>query len=346
MISRAHSGMGMAECWIMPGKIAMQIKRRALVALGSSALILGNRPALAATQSPVQQALDSFIALPATSAALVSVVQDTSRWEVAHNADGHLFMGSAVKTFILAEVLRQCESAQLSEDQPLPIDDQVRSLVSPVFAELSGRTPLRSVLEAMISHSDNTATDAALAVCGVAPVRALIAQANLQQTEIPTSTRQFFSYLAGAPYGTDLGWAGMEALQKGKSFGKSRLPLNRRETMASTAREMVAWYEKALSGTFFSEPETVTEYKRILAMGDAIALVVPAGIAAYAKGGSIDWEDFHCFALAGQMILDGTPATFCFAINWTGPARGVPLMFDAYRETAAGVLEATRKAFI
>ncbi|HTI02657.1 MAG TPA: serine hydrolase [Acidisoma sp.] len=323
----------------------MQIKRRALVALGTSALALGNSRTDAASQSPVQQALASFAALPATTGGLVSVVQGNSRWEVDHDADSHLFMGSAVKTFILAEVLRQCESGRLSEDQPILIDDRVRSLVSPVFADLSGHAPLRIVLEAMISHSDNTATDAALGACGVAPVRALIAQANLRQTEIPISTRQFFSYLAGAPYGTDLGWAGMEALRKGKDFGKTRVPLNGRETMASTAREMVAWYEKALSGAFFSKPETTTEYKRILSMGDAIPLVVPAGIAAYAKGGSIDWEDFHCFALAGQMILDGTPASFCFAINWTGPADGVAPMFDAYRQAVAGVLEAARKAF-
>lgn len=324
---------------------AMQIKRRTLVALGSSSLLMTSGTARAASQSPVQEALANFVALPAASTALVSVVQGTSRWEVGHNADGHLFMGSAVKTFILAEVLRQCEQARLSEDQLIPIDDRVRSLVSPVFADLSGRTPLRSVLEAMIAHSDNTATDAALAACGVAPVRALIAQAGLKQTEIPISTRQLFSYLAGAPYGTDIGWAGVEALRKGKNFGRSRAPLNSHETMASTAREMVAWYEKSLSGAFFANPETLTEYKRILAMGDAIALTVPDGIAAYAKGGSIDWEDFHCFALAGQMILDGTPATFCFTINWTGPANGVKPMFDTYRQAVAGVLAATRKAF-
>lgn len=323
----------------------MRIKRRALIASGGSALLLAGRPAFAASQSPVQQALARFAALPAATTALVSVVQGTSRWEVAHNADGHLFMGSAVKTFILAEVLRQCEQGRLSEDQPIPVDDRVRSLISPVFANLSGRTQLRSVLEAMIAHSDNTATDAALAACGVAPVRALIAQAGLAQTQVPLSTRQFFSYLAGAPYGTDMGWSGMEALRKGKNFGTSRPPLNSRETMASTAREMVVWYEKALSGAFFSKPETVTEYKRILSMADAIPLTVPAGIAAFGKGGSIDWDDFHCFALAGQMILDGTPATFCFTINWTGPASGVPPMFDAYRQTVAGTLAATRKAF-
>lgn len=323
----------------------MRIRRRTLFALGTTGAALLRNPAFAANASPIQQALAQFAALPASTAALVSVVQGNTRWETGHQPDTRLFMGSAVKTFILAEVLRQCEGGRLSEDQAIGIDDRVRSLVSPVFSGLSGHTPLRSVLEAMIAHSDNTATDAALGACGVAPVRRLIAEARLRQTAIPLSTRQFFSYLAGAPYGTDLGWRGMEALMKGRHFGKPRPPLNTRETMASTPRDMVAWYEQALGGQFFAKPETVTEYKRILAMGDAIPLVVPAGIAAYAKGGSIDWNGFHCYALAGQMMLDGTPASFCFTINWTGDAAGVAAIFDAYRQTVAGVLEAMRRAF-
>lgn len=324
----------------------MQIKRRALAALGASALTSAATGAETAGQSPVQQALASFKSLPARSSALVSVVQGKTRWEVGHAPDEQLFVGSAVKTFILAEILRQVEAGQLSEDKQMAIDDRVRSLISPVFANLRGTTPLRSVLEAMISHSDNTATDVALGACGVETVRDLIAQAGLTQTRIPQSTRQFISYLAGAPAGVDLGWSGMEAVQMGKSFGKPRPPLNPRETMASTAREMVTWYEKALAGAFFSRPDTVTEYKRILSMGDAIPKVVPAGIAAYAKGGSIDWNDVHCLALAGQMILNGTtPATFCFTINWEGGPDSVPPLFQAYRESVAGVLEAVRKAF-
>ena len=36
---------------------------------------------------------------------------------------------------------------------------------------------------------------------------------------------------------------------------------------------------------------------------DAIAMVVPADTVAYMKGGSIDWNGFHCLAVAGQMIV-------------------------------------------
>ena len=77
--------------------------------------------------------------------------------------------------------------------------------VSPVFLNLSGTTQARSVLEAMVAHSDNTATDVALGKVGVGNVRALILNAGLNQTSIPESTRRLFSYIAGAAPGSDLG---------------------------------------------------------------------------------------------------------------------------------------------
>jgi beta-lactamase class A len=134
----------------------------------------------------------------------------------------------------------------LAEDAQRPIDDKVRSLVTPVFENLTPATELSSVLEAMISHSDNRATDAALAACGVDKVRTLIAREGLTHTQIANSMRQLFSYRAGTPSGVDLGWDGAEALKKGKSFGTPRSVLHDPATMASTARDMVKWHQAAL----------------------------------------------------------------------------------------------------
>ena len=39
---------------------------------------------------------------------------------------------------------------------------------------------------------------------------------------------------------------------------------------------------------------------------------------AYAKGGSIDWRDFHALCATGQMLVGAKPVTFCFILNWTG----------------------------
>ena len=125
---------------------------------------------------------------------------------------------------------------------------------------------------------------------------------------------------------------------KGALPGPARLPLNDRQTMASTASEMVHWYQQALRGTFFKKPETLVEFKRIQAMADSLIHVVPADTVAYGKGGSIDWDNFHCFSLAGQMIVGKVPVTFCFTINWTGPDDGVAAIFQSYTDAITDVL--------
>jgi len=319
------------------------LPRRHLPALAAAALI--GLPIAARAQAPgsdakLKAAIDRFATLPAASC-LVVADEPGKPWQASHQPATRLFVGSAVKTFILAQYLRDVEAGKLAEDTPMTIDDSVRSLSSPVFLKLTGTTPAVSVLEAMIAHSDNTATDMAMAAVGAERVRALIAQAGLKRTQIPESTRRLFSYLAGAPEGVDAGWAGVQRLVETPSA--TRPALNDRQTMASTAEDMVAWYRQALAGTFFQKPGTLVEFKRIQAMASALIHVVPPDTMAYGKGGSIDWQDFHCFCLPGQMIVGKVPLTFCFTINWTGPSDGVGAIFQSYTAAIADVLrEAAR----
>ena len=238
-----------------------------------------------------------------------------------------MFVGSAVKTFILATYLREVEAGRLSETEPMAIDDGIRSLSSPIFGahleateNLAGSALARTILEAMISHSDNTATDAALRRVGAGRVRDFIAETvGLKHTRIPDSTRRMFSWLAGAGEGVDVGWAGMKQILDDKCFDECRPAINDQQTMVSTAADLVAYYRRAVAGEFFGKPETLTEFKRIQAMGDVISKVVPADTVAYAKGGSIDWQGFHALCATGQMLVGATPVTFCFILNWTGP---------------------------
>jgi beta-lactamase class A len=136
----------------------------------------------------------------------------------------------------------------------------------------------------MIAHSDNTATDIALAKVGADQVRALIAQADLRSGRIPDSTRIFASYPVGAPPGVDLGWPGILEVFR-NSPGPLRPPLNDVRTLASTARDLVSWCEQALQGAFFSKRATLTEFKRIQATAVQIPLAVPPVTPAYVKGG-------------------------------------------------------------
>ncbi|UUZ68200.1 class A beta-lactamase-related serine hydrolase [Polaromonas sp. P2-4] len=144
--------------------------------LAAPALFAGGAHARAAgAPASVNQAIARFAALaPATSHCLVQVDAPTTPWTAAYKPDQQLFVGSAVKTFILAQFLRDAEAGRegLSESQLCEVSDALRSPGSPVLLALSGKTPYRSVLEAMITHSDNTATDIALTRVGPERVRA------------------------------------------------------------------------------------------------------------------------------------------------------------------------------
>jgi len=324
------------------------MNRRSLLAFPIPAVIGGlafAESAGAASEQgrAVNAALRRFRELPGRKAYRIDAGDNGSLWSLEHRADASMFVGSAVKTFILTKFLQDVERGRLSEGALLAVDDDVRSLSSSVYRYMQGETLARNILEAMISHSDNTATDIALAQTTPARVRKLIAKAGLKTAKIPNSTRQLFSYLAGAPYGVDKGWSGMLKIEDGKLFGKPRSPINKRETMMCSANDFVDFYARALDGAFFQSDATLTEYKRILSMADAIARVVPAGHAAYAKGGSIEWLGFNCVCLPGQMIIAGTPVTFCFTYNWNGPSSDVPAAMAAFADAVSDVLRSTAR---
>ena len=325
----------------------MTLDRRHVLALTASACAapaLITDAAAAGDPARVQAAVERFARLSPTTGCLVVAEHPAAPWRVAHNPGARLFVGSAVKTFILAQYLREVEAGRLSEDTQMKIDDAVRSASSPVFLKLTGTTPARSVLEAMIAHSDNTATDVALAAAGPAQVRALIAEAGCKDTQIPESTRRLMSYIAGAPEGVDIGWDGILRLDSGGSFGALRNPMNDKQTMASSAEDMVRWYQQALRGAFFTTPASLVEFKRIQAMATAIAMAVPPDTVAYGKGGSIDWNGFHCVCFAGQMIVAKVPVTFCLTLNWSGPDDRIPAMTGSFLTATADVLREAAQA--
>lgn len=328
--------------------------------LTSAALLAGSAaiaraPALAVEGSDqadgslsVPQLLASFLALPGTKSAQIDVDEAAHPWRAAYQPDAPLFCGSCFKTFVLAAYLQEVEAGRLDESEQLAVDDSVRSPSSPVLAHLTGTTQARSALEAMIAHSDNTATDVAMKRVGPDRVRKFIADAGLTKARIPDSTRRFFSCVAGAPVGEDMGWKAVDALlhEDKADTSKYRPIVNDVETMAVPASEFVAYYKRALVGEFFQKPETLTEFKRIQAMADAIALVVPPDTVCYMKGGSIDWNGSHCLAVAGQMIVRGTPVTFALTLNWNDSDGDEKKTTGAYKDAVADVLSKVHKRLV
>jgi beta-lactamase class A len=299
-------------------------------------------------------ALQRYLALPGTKSYLIHAGPGGALGRLSHHPGRFLFTASAYKTFVLGQYLRDVEAGRLSEDEQVAIDDGVRMFSSPVFLELDGTTQARSVLDAMIAYSDNTATDLATGKVGADRVRTLVAELGLSSIRIPDSTRRFFSYLLGAPVGVDLGWSGIVNILEGSKSppGALRPPLNDVITLAGNARDFVSWYEQALLGAVFAKPETLREFKRIQAGSVQIPLAVPPDVPAYAKGGEFPTTlgfPLNAKSFAGQMIVGQgekqTPVTFCFVVNWENQSAGdFPAVEMEFFAAIQGILAAIKQA--
>jgi beta-lactamase class A len=267
--------------------------------------------------------IDLFKDLPGDVALkiLVPAAAHMREFSAEVNADKMLFFASAIKTFVLCEALRQADSPDIDsvlEAKALALDSSVWSFGSPSFnpPTLTGIVSERTTLEAMITRSDNTATDMMFKLAGADNVRAFIASLGLTHTLVPDSTRVFTGYLFGADDYKNITW---DKLVEVVSKGQQAQPfLNPVETLASSAGDLVSYYSRALQGEFFKHEETLDEFRRILTLCDFIYLVpLPRGMSAYAKSGNVDFPGFHARSIAGGMFVAGRWAYFAFVINWT-----------------------------
>ena len=233
-----------------------------------------------------------------------------------------LFVASAIKTFVLCEALRQADSATIADDLehvPITLNSTIWSPGSPTFTppDINGVLSERTAAEAMITRSDNTATDMMFKVAGAANVRSFVAAAGLTSTLVPDSTRAFAAYLFGADDYLTIDWDDLNTLIE-NSGGKVVRPfLNSVQTLASSPDDLVSYYSRALQGAFFRHAETLNEFRRILTLCDFIYLVpLPFGVSAYAKSGNVDTAGFHARAIAGGLLFGSQWIYFAFVINW------------------------------
>jgi beta-lactamase class A len=263
---------------------------------------------------------------------------------VVLNGQQRLFSASANKVFILCERLRQLDSPNVAgqlDAHELPLDQNVWSLGSTIFnpPDLSGLVSEKTAMEAMIVHSDNTATDMILKQAGPNQVRQFIDGAGLSNTLIPDSTRALFAYVQGAPNYLTISWNEVLTFLNRNSVHPL---LNDVETLASSANDLVSFYERALQGGFFRNQETLTEFRRILALGDINYLVgFPLGVNAFGKAGYFDSLGTHGRCIAGGMFTANRWVYFAAIINWdaaslTDPATEAAF-YDALRKAIAAV---------
>jgi beta-lactamase class A len=244
---------------------------------------------------------------------------DKSQLLIQANSGKMLFAASAIKTFVLCEALRQADSpdvAHILAQKELALNETVWSLGSPTFnpPDLMGTVSELTTMEAMITRSDNTATDMLLKLAGADNVRNFIAQAGLKNTLVPDSTRALTAYVFGAPNYKTISWEELLQVIEGPVVHPF---FNDVETLASSADDLVSYYSRALQGDFFQYPETLVEFRRILTLCDFIYIVpLPLGVSAYVKSGNADFPGFHVRCIAGGMYFPDRWVYFAFIINW------------------------------
>jgi len=330
----------------------MPHSRRSFLAAGAAAL--GTAPLSAFASGSTDDTspgaiLGLFKSLPGETAVKIYAPAANGKPEflIESNASKQMFVGSAIKTFILCESLHQADSPTVVQSltaEQLSLNASVWSLDSATFnpPNLIGKVSQRTALEAMIVHSDNTGTDMCIKHAGADKVRAFIASAQLKSTMIPESTRVFFGYLLGAKNYQTFSWSDIGGAA---SLPIVNSPLNQVETLASSADDFVSYYSRALHGDFFEHKETLNEFRRILSLGDAIWLLpMPLGASSFCKGGSIDVSGFHAVCAPGGMFFDNRWVYFCLTINWTAKAETDPATVAAFAAAGSKALALTKQA--
>ena len=235
------------------------------------------------------------------------------------NATRQMFAASTMKAIILCERLRQLDSPSVEKqikDHQLPLDQSVWSPGSDIFnpPDLSGQVSERTAMEAMIIHSDNTATDMVLKQAGPDAVRSFMSSIGLKKSMIPNSTRSFGAYLAGAPNYKTITWEQLISMPSGPL---ARPLLNEVETLASSPRDLVSFFSRALQGDFFSHRDTLFQFRRILLLGDINYLVqFPVGMSVFGKAGYADIPGSHARSIAGGVYFPDRWVYFSMVLNW------------------------------
>jgi beta-lactamase class A len=105
--------------------------------------------------------------------------------------------------------------------------------------------------------------------------------------------------------------------------------------MASSPRDLVAFYTPALQGELFRYAETLAVFRAILALADAIPMVMPLGVNAFLKGGSLDLPPHYALSLAGGLYVPHRWVYFALIANLTDEEPGGLAKLQAAVPTAA-----------
>jgi beta-lactamase class A len=327
----------------------MQQHRRTFLAYATAAtaaVLCGSKAGLGQTEKPSHGGVPNRSGPEEEILALFSDLPDRKAFKiwapptengaellVQLNSNQRMFVASTLKSVILCERLRQLDSptveSRLSEHE-LPLDERIWSPGSEIFnpPDLSGLVSERTAMEAMVIHSDNTATDMVLRATGANAVRRFIASIGLKKTMIPDSTRILAAYLIGAPNYKTITWDELIKIPPGPLAHPF---LNDVQTLASSPDDLVSFFARALQGRFFSHRETLFQFRRILSLGDINHLVpFPLGLSVFGKAGYADVPDAHVRSIAGAVYFPHRWVYFSMVLNWDAPQADDPETVKAF----------------
>lgn len=288
--------------------------------------------------------LELFSKLPEQKAFRIwaPATEDAPEFVAELNGRKRLFSASANKAFILCERLRQLDSPVVEEQlasHDLTLNGGVWSPGSTVFKppDLLGLVSERTAMEAMIMHSDNTATDMILKEAGPGNVRQFIASIGLTNTLIPDSTRALAGYLFGAPNYLTITWVELLSILRNPIAHPA---LNDVETLTSSANDLVSFFARALPGTFFKNQQTLQQFRRILSLGDITYMVpFPLGASVFGKAGYFDLPGQHARCIAGGMYFPDRWVYFAMILNWDAAESEDPATVAAYFQATRETIE-------
>lgn len=163
------------------------------------------------------------------------------------------YSASTMKLPVLVAAHRRAERGELDLDSPVPVHDEVASVVPGVrfrvdesedsdpetWAAVGGDVPLRGLVERMVTVSGNLATDLVLEHVGLAEVAAVLADAGCsERTQVVRGIEDYAAREAGSD---NLVTAGdlarlMVALGEGRLAGRAATAACERTLLAQTYR--------------------------------------------------------------------------------------------------------------
>jgi beta-lactamase class A len=313
--------------------------RRALLTAAPAMAIAASTAAQAQSLGGLSgQIKDLFEALPGTKTLkiLAPGTDGDAGFHVAIHPGQRIFVASAFKAYVLAALMKCLDSEDIVDKlktTDVTLDANAFAFGSDIFNEpnVTGIVSLRTAAEAMIMHSDNTATNLVMAWLGVDTIRAFIAGFPARQTQIPDNTRAFGAYLFGLPDYKTASYDEVKAAAE-QSTGLAHPFLNDVQTMASTAADFILLMSRTLPGGYFQHQETQNEYRRILALADGVFEAVPFGVTGFAKTGYADFPNQHARSNVGAMTFGGRWVYFASIINWDAAEGADPATVQQWQD--------------